>query len=107
MRGLRRLPRFRDSDGAPLGNGSDSCLNPRCEHRIGTLNDGRQAIREMIFASHFVPQELAQLTLRTGFDPVSEIQREPAEREINGGKCGVRGNSPVLKIRRSLHRVKR
>ena len=36
-----------------------------------------------------LPQEFAQIILRTGIDPVSDIQIEPAKREINGGKCGV------------------
>ena len=36
-----------------------------------------------------LPQEFAQIILRTGFDPVLKIQREHAKREINRGKCGV------------------
>lgn len=104
-RGLRRQPRFRDSDGAPLGDRSDSCSSLRREHCIGTLNDKKQAIREMSFASSLVPQEFVQLILRTGFDPVSEIQREPAEREMDGAKCGVWSGNLVLKIRQALHRA--
>lgn len=60
----------------------------------------------MFFDVSLVPQEFVQLILRTGFDPVSEIQREPAKREENGGKCGDWSSNPVLKIRQSLHQVK-
>lgn len=75
MQGLRCQPRFRDSDGAPLGHESDSCSNPRSEHRIRAINKKRQAIREMVFGVSLIPQEFVQIILRTGFGPVPEIQR--------------------------------